>query len=93
MSYDVELFCRLFEIFPASFEVVKSAPVYDYENSPWGQEKVCRGTEEITLAGCILDTAKAISREGSNMAGAFKFLNMFRKSGDQKRMIQKFMER
>lgn len=92
MYYDVELLCKLYEIFPECFNHSKTVNLYDYKNEAFGQEKVCTGTEEVTLANLILDTAKAISREGTNMDGAFRFLNCFRRAKDQKRMIQKFYE-
>ena len=92
MAYDVDLFCRLYEIFPGCFEASKTIETYEYKNGAFGQEKVCTGTEEVTLASQILDTAKAIAREGRDMDRAFRYLDFFKKARDQEKIIRKFYE-
>lgn len=90
MAYDVDLFCKLYEIFPDSFSDVKTVTLYDVENGPFGQEQVISRTEEVTLGGYILDTAKAISREGREMNRAIRFLEAFRSKKVQTAQIERF---
>lgn len=90
MTYDSELFLRLFEIFPGSFDEEETVTVYDSKPGPFGPERVEKSTERITLAGRILDTAKAISREGRDMDRAFRYLEFFRKPKDQQKIIRMF---
>ena len=49
MAYDTELFCKLYEVFPDSFDATAETATYEYENGPFGQEKVCTGKETVTL--------------------------------------------
>ena len=90
MAYDSELFLRLFEIFPGSFDEEKTATIYDSKPGPFGPERVEKSTERITLADRILDTAKAISREGRDMDRAFRYLDMFRMPKVQRQTIKEF---
>ena len=92
MAYDVDLFCRLYEIFPGCFEASKTIETYEYKNGAFGQEKVRTGTEEVTLASQILDTAKAIAHGGNDMDRAFRYLEFFRTPKAQKQIIKKFYE-
>ena len=92
IAYDVALFCRLFEVFPDSFSASKTVTHHAFKPGAFGQEKVCTGTEEVTLASQILDTAKAIAHEGRDIDRAFRYLDFFKKARDQKKIIRKFYE-
>lgn len=92
IAYDVALFCRLFEIFPDSFSASKTVTHHAFKPGAFGVEEVCTGTEEVTLASQILDTAKAIAREGRDMDRAFRYLDFFKKARDQEKIIRKFYE-
>ena len=59
MTYDLDLFMALVQTFPDSMNLSRVVEIYDDQPGPWGMERVFKGTETITLAGCILDTATA----------------------------------
>ena len=88
-SIDSSLVLQLWEVFPESFSITKTSPVYETYNGRFGTEDVQTGTETETLASCILNTANAIHiKYGAKRSAAY--INEFSKKREQENEILVF---
>lgn len=88
-----EIILKLWEVFPDSFSVSKVSPIYTTFNGGYGTEDVKTGEETIILAEEIAATAKAFSYNGSDMAGALKYIESYKPAWIQRREIRNFLKR
>ena len=91
VTYDSELITKLWEVFPDAFSTSKVSPVTESYNGRFGPEETIVGEETIILAECIAATAKAISRCGTNMDGALKYIESYKPAWIQNREIRNFL--
>lgn len=90
-AYNADLFCKLVEVFPESLNVSKVVTLYDYKPGPWGQEKVYKGTEVVTLAAGILATAQAFTRGGTDIESGLKYLDQYKRPKVQRQELKNFI--
>lgn len=90
-TYNAELFTKLIEIWPESINYTKVINCYDYRPGPFGVEKVFTGTEVENLGECILTTAQAISRGGTDIARALEYIESFSPERVKKQEYRNFV--
>ena len=91
-TYNPDLVCKLWEIFPDSFSISKTYVNVDYRPGQFGfEEAPTEQYETVTLAECILNTAQAISRGGRYMDQAIKYLYEYKPAKVQRREIASYL--
>ena len=89
MMIDSSLMLQLWQVFPDSFSVTSTGPVYETYNGPFGTEEIKTGKTTETLASCILSTANAILiKYGPERAAAY--IKEYSKPKEQRNEILAF---
>ena len=90
-TYDVEQFMRLVEVWPESLNMSKVVSIYEDKPGRFGMERVYKGTETITLAASILDTANAIGIKYGNDR-ALSYVDEFKPARVKKQETANFLK-
>lgn len=91
MTYNIDLFCKLFEVFPDSFVTSKESTSRPVINGRFGQELGEPETKTVNLAECILNTANAIQLKYGERA--IKYLEQFSDPNEQRKEMLVFLRK
>lgn len=90
MTYPVELFIKLQEVFPEAMNTSRVIELFEDRPGPWGLERVSKGYSTENLGADILDTAKAIAR--GDIERGIRYIETFRNPSVQKSEIKHFLK-
>ena len=87
---DVQLFTRLYEVFPEAFNAWKECETREYESGPFGIEETVTGTRRFSCAESILWTAQRYTYGGKDIDGALSYIDTYKLKKNQRKALWNF---
>lgn len=88
-TYDIDLFLKLVEVFPAALNTSRVTDKIEYRPGRFGMEEVNAGTEIENLGEDILNTANATMIKYGK-AAALRYIEEFRPARVQRQELKNF---
>ena len=88
-TYDVDLFLKLAEVFPAALNTSRVYDKIEYRPGPFGMEEISAGTGVENLGENILNTANATMIK-SGKAAALAYIEEYRPARVQRAELYNF---